>query len=131
MKRLLVALLSVLSLTHAQASEPPTQDALPPQEEAPAPAHLSLRVTLTDDAIAKAVRETLAEEPATPLADSQVLSGGPYREFAGAVAEARRGHCMGPDAMKHQPPKIGPIGLGGIFAIPHWLSAMARGKCNW
>lgn len=135
MKRLSVALLGVLSFALAWAAEPPTQDASSSQDAlaAPssAPAHAPLRARLTDDAIVQAVRDTLAEEPSTPLADGQVLSGGPYREFADAVTEARRGYCMRPNALKQQPARIGPIQLGGILAIPHWLGAMARGKCNW
>jgi hypothetical protein len=32
--------------------------------------------------------------------------------------------------MKHQPPRIGPIGIGGLLALPFWGLAIVRGKCN-
>lgn len=38
--------------------------------------------------------------------------------------------CLNTDALKHQPAKIGVVDLGGILAIPFWLTAIAREKCQ-
>lgn len=90
----------------------------------------------SDEAIGKAVREVLAEMPGQPLSGSgAALSGGPYKEFARQFSDAERPHCMGPNALKHQPAstvyKGWNIGVGGIFALPFWATAIVRGKCNW
>jgi hypothetical protein len=31
------------------------------------------------------------------------LSGNPYREFARQFSQTRKAHCLGPDALTHQP----------------------------
>lgn len=90
----------------------------------------------SDEEIRKAVREVLAEMPGQPLpASDAALSGGPYKEFEQQFSEAKRPHCMGPNALKHQPAstvyKGWNIGVGGIFALPFWATAIVRGKCNW
>ena len=90
-----------------------------------------------EEEIRKAVREMLAENPGQAFSggDPKVLSGGPYKEFADQFAEAKRPHCMGPNALKHQPAstvyKGWNIGVSGIFALPFWATAIVRGKCNW
>jgi hypothetical protein len=90
----------------------------------------SMRARLSRDAIRNAVRETLAEAPAPRKDAGPVLRGERYGAFERQVDEARVPACWHPDAMKHQPPKIGPIALGGIFALPFLAAAVARGKCN-
>ena len=91
----------------------------------PAPPPLSLR--LSDEVISKAVRETLAEHPGGPAPESgQVLSGDPYEKFSRGFSEARKPDCLHPDAMKFQPSGI----FGGLYALPFWAAAVARGKCN-
>jgi hypothetical protein len=90
----------------------------------------SLRARLSGDAIRDAVRETLAEAPPARQDPGPVLRGERYAAFGRQVDEARVPSCWHPDAMKHQPPKIGPIGLGGIFALPFLASAIVRGKCT-
>jgi len=91
----------------------------------------------SEEEIRKAVREMPAENPGQAFSsgDPKVLSGGPYQEFARQFAEAKRPHCMGPNALKHQPAstvyKGWNIGVGGIFALPFWATAIVRGKCNW
>lgn len=111
--------LLMLFLPDAWAADPPAA--------APAP---SLRARLSDDAIKDAVRATLAEEPAAPRDKGTVLRGDRYDNFSRQFDDAKVPSCMHPDAMKHQPPQIGPIGLGGIFALPFWGAAILRGKCN-
>lgn len=86
---------------------------------------------MSDPAIRQAVKEVLAEHPPTPIKrDGQALRADPYAAFGRKMDEARVPSCWGPDAMKHQPPQIGPIGIGGILALPFWGAAILRGKCN-
>jgi hypothetical protein len=89
-----------------------------------------LRARLTDDVIRQAVRETLAERPSGAADTGRVLSAERNTSFARQVDEARRPSCWQPDAMKHQPPQLGPITLGGILAVPFWAASIVRGKCS-
>lgn len=90
----------------------------------------------SEESIRQAVREVLADHPgqARP-AQGTALSGDPYKEFARQFSEAERPHCLGPNALKHQPAstvyKGWNIGASGIFALPFWATAIVRGKCNW
>ena len=98
-------------------------------------AQLPLSLRLTDEAISKAVRESLAEHPGSPARPSgKVLSGDPYQKFSREFSEARKPDCLHPDAMKFQPSSmvIGGwnVGLGGLFVLPFWAAAVVRGKCN-
>jgi hypothetical protein len=86
---------------------------------------------MTDPAIRKAVRDTLLEIKPGPLkADGQALRGDAVDKFSRQVDEAQVPSCWRSDAMKHQPPKIGPISLAGLLALPFWGAAIVSGKCN-
>lgn len=86
----------------------------------------------SEEAIRAAIRATLDEMPLpAPSAAGAALSGTPYSEFARKFSEAAKPHCMGPDPLKHQPPGIGKVKLGGLLALPFWSAAILRGKCNW
>ena len=94
---------------------------------------------LTDEAISKAVRETLAESPhLTRQQSGKTLSGDQYQKFGRAFSEAEKPGCMRPDAMKFQPHSLSfkflgqayEMGASGKFAIPFWIAAVVRGKCN-
>ncbi|QOY93348.1 hypothetical protein IM543_17545 [Massilia sp. UMI-21] len=90
----------------------------------------------SDEAIRAAVRQILDEMPQQAMpAGGTVLSGGAYKEFARTFSEAGKPHCMGPDALRHQPPGFSTrtwnVGFGGLFALPFWGAAIVRGKCNW
>jgi hypothetical protein len=94
---------------------------------------------LTDEVIGKAVRETLAEQAAgSRLQSEKALSGDAYRKFERAFSEAEKPDCLHPDAMKFQPHSLSfrfagqtyGIGVGGQLAIPFWIAAIVRGKCN-
>jgi hypothetical protein len=99
---------------------------------------LSLR--LTDEVISKAVRETLAEQPAGPrLRSDKALSGDAYKKFERAFSDAEKPGCLNPDALKFQPSStvIGGhggggwnVGVTGLFALPFWATAVVRGKCK-
>ena len=131
----------LVPLAHADAPDmprPPQPDpfaAPAAQAAAPAPG-----ARPSDEAIKAAVRATLEEMPYGPLpAGGTALSGGPYREFARKFSEAEKAHCMGPNALKHQPHSkvvktiFGDfvVGAGGLFALPFWGAAIVRGKCSW
>jgi hypothetical protein len=94
---------------------------------------------LTDEAVSKAVHESLAESPRIPLQQSgKVLSGDLYQKFERGFSEARKPDCLHPDAMKFQPHGLNFKLLGqeyvleatGRIAIPFWIAAIVRGKCN-
>ncbi|MEX5746967.1 hypothetical protein [Massilia sp. X63] len=105
----------------------------PPQDQAAAPAS---GARPSDEAIRAAVRAVLQEMPESPLpATGSALSGGAYREFERKFSEAEKPHCMGPNALKHQPHSITTknwnVGVSGLFALPFWGAAIMRGKCSW
>lgn len=100
---------------------------------------LSLR--LTDEVIGKAVRETLAEEDrkgAKRDMGKALSADTAYRKFERDFSAAQKPGCLGPDATRFQPSgtvlntPLGKfnVGVGGIFALPFWAAAVARGKCN-
>lgn len=87
---------------------------------------------MDDPVVREAIRATLADAPAQPgKRDGTVLSGDPsYAGFARKMDDATVPSCLHGDAMKHQPPTIGPIVLGGLLALPFWGAAILRGKCR-
>jgi hypothetical protein len=105
----------------------PTPAAGPGATTARAPATIMI-----DPAISQAVRATLAESKPAPLAndDGHVLHGEAYGKFARQVDEAAVPSCWRPDALKHNPPRLGPINLGGVLALPFWGWSIVSGKCN-
>jgi len=99
----------------------------------PAP---SLRARLTNEAIASAVRDTLAQDApaAVPAPSGTILSGGSFRSFAHDVAESKKPSCFGQDALKFQPAEIDTrnwhFAAKGLTAAPFWAAAILRGKCQ-
>jgi hypothetical protein len=55
---------------------------------------------------------------------------GKYETFHEEAEFASIPNCMGPDALKHDPAKIGPVGLGGLLALPFLAHAAITGKCK-
>jgi len=126
MKRLSVTILSLLLQTAHAAAQEQAQ-----AQEQPAPGKpLSLRAALTDDVIERAVRASLGEEPVPRQEGGTVFGADPYRAFRQQFSEAKKPSCWHPDALKNQPARIGPLQLGGIFALPHLGAAILRGKCQ-
>lgn len=127
-----------LFIAYADMQDRPANVGMAPfaLQEAPAPPP-KRGARPSDEEIRKAVREVLAENPGQAFSggDPKVLSGGTCKEFGQQFSEAKRPHCMGPDALKHQPHTIETknwvVGVGGIFALPFWAAAIVRGKCNW
>lgn len=128
-------------LAGAQDAPAPTQPD-PFAVAATAPAARAPSVLVDKEAIARAVRETLAEhpEPGKPSEGTALSGTGPgYTRFARQFAQAEKPHCLGPDPMKHQPAHkvvrtvFGDfvVGVGGPLALPFWGAAILRGKCSW
>ena len=132
MKAWLLRILVPLAACHpciVQADAPQLSE--PAQPAAPAPS-----ARPSDEAIRAAVRAVLEEMPADAVpAKGTALSGGAYKEFARKFSEAEKAHCLGPNALKHQPShfstKTWNYGFGGVFALPFWGAAILRGKCSW
>jgi len=121
----------------AVAQEP---DALALQDKPKVPFSLKFK----DDAIARAVRETVAESKemekaregttSAALSLKGVLKGDQYDEFGRQFSEAQKPTCLGPDALKHQPAGFTYGGwnfsLGPLLTLPFWTAAVVRGKCR-
>lgn len=58
------------------------------------------------------------------------LTKGKYDDFHAQVEEATTPDCMKADALKHDPPKIGPVGLSGPLVLLFLAHAVATGKCQ-
>jgi hypothetical protein len=92
----------------------------------------TLRARVSDPAtIQAAVKQAIASTPDVAREhENAALSVAAYPGFARAVDEARVPDCLHPDALKHQPAKIGPMNIGGIYALPFLAAAILRGKCK-
>lgn len=53
-----------------------------------------------------------------------------YQLFADAVDAAQIPYCLGRDGLKLDPPKIGPVNVGGELAAVFMVDAAIRGKCK-
>jgi opacity protein-like surface antigen len=89
---------------------------------------------LTQPMIRDAVHAVLAEEAKAaegqPVVQQVTIRADKYEKFAAAFSEAKVPDCLHEDGLKRQPTNIGPIGLGGILALPFVAVAKLRGKCN-
>ncbi|OON61974.1 hypothetical protein B0920_00275 [Massilia sp. KIM] len=111
----------------ARAEAPP-----PPREKPPtdAQSNTSLRAVLNAGLIERAVRETLADQPAQRTTASGTVFGAdpgadPYRQFRQHVDEAKVPYCLHHDGLKRQPTFF----LSGYLALPFIAVAGVRGKC--
>ncbi len=132
-----VLLMSALP-TAAEAAAPPAQAPLVVPEPSPVAALELAPVVRTNELVKLIAREAIVQqdlERAAVRPDvAGVFSAQPrhdrYADFAVKFAEARTPSCLGPDGLKFNPPRIGPIGVGGILAVPWVLAAKLKGKCN-
>ncbi|AYM76797.1 hypothetical protein D9M09_14040 [Janthinobacterium agaricidamnosum] len=92
---------------------------------------------LTQSMIRDAVRAVLAEEaqardalPQPAMQQVTIRADRKYEQFSAAFAEAKVPDCLHADGLKRQPTSIGPIGIGGVYALPFVAIAKLRGKCN-
>ena len=110
----------------ASPSDPPIPAALEPQP-------ISEPAGVTDAIIRKAVRETLAEDAHSATGVNR--DAGSLRAtsteaiMSAAFDQAKVPDCLHGDALKHQPAKIGPIGVAGPYSLPWVIAAALRGKC--
>lgn len=106
------------------------------QTPAPVPAAQapSVAPALTQTMIRDAVHAVLAEEAKAaegqPAMQQVTIRGDKYEKFGAAFSEAQVPDCLHEDGLKRQPTNLGPIGLGGILALPFVAVAKLRGKCN-
>jgi hypothetical protein len=130
----------MLAFTGCLAAAAQEQDGLALLDKPKLPFSLQFK----DDAIAKAVRETVAESKemekaregttSAALSLKEVLKGDQYDAFGRQFSEAQKPSCLGPDALKHQPAGFTYGGwnfsLGPLLTLPFWTAAVVRGKCR-
>ncbi|MBV8635964.1 MAG: hypothetical protein JO002_15820 [Burkholderiaceae bacterium] len=92
-------------------------------------------LALTEAEIQKAIKEVLAAEPAPNIpahtgAGAYSAATSIEQRMTRAFNEAKVPDCLHADAMKFTPPQIGPVALGGVFALPFWGYAALTGKCR-
>ena len=92
---------------------------------------------LTQSMIRDAVRAVLAEEaqardalPQPAMQQVTIRAERKYEQFAAVFAEAKVPDCLHADGLKRQPTGIGPLAIGGVYALPFVAIAKLRGKCN-
>ena len=84
-----------------------------------------------EDAIRKAIRETLDEKPDNQrLHEADTLRANRYDIFERQLDEGTVPDCLHSDGLKRQPTGIGPFRLGGLLALPFVAVAKVRGKCQ-
>jgi hypothetical protein len=103
----------------------------------PHPLVPAAQAILVDPRIASGVATMIAEAPdprevpANQQGDLQraVLGSAAAEKFSKDFSMAKVPSCGGNDALKFQPARIGPIGVGGLLALPFVALAAVRGKC--
>ena len=80
--------------------------------------------------VRRVVTEQVQSQPVVTGVYSGARRADQYDTFAARFEEAAVPGCLRPDGLKHQPPRIGPIGVGGILALPFLVVAAVRGKCK-
>ncbi|MGK5028709.1 hypothetical protein [Janthinobacterium sp. MDT1-19] len=92
---------------------------------------------LTQSMIRDAVRAVLAEEaqvrdaqPQAAMQQVTIRADRKYEQFSAVFAEAKVPDCLHADGLKRQPTGIGPLAIGGVYALPFVAIAKLRGKCN-
>ena len=92
---------------------------------------------LTQSMMRDAVRAVLAEEaqardaqPQPAMQQVTIRAERKYEQFAAVFAEAKVPDCLHADGLKRQPTGIGPLAIGGVYALPFVAIAKLRGKCN-
>lgn len=130
-------LLACTGCLMAVAQEP---DGLALQDKPTVPFSLHFK----DDAIAKAVRETVAESKAMEKAREGTTSAAlsfrvaprddKYEAFGRQFSAAQKPSCLGPDPLKFQPAGFTAggwnFGLVPPLTLPFWITAVVRGKCR-
>ena len=129
--------------TQARQAESATAERTTPRAPAPGPAHIEAPATaaapasapldLSDRVIRSAVAHSKGAVRQLAEGSGQELDtprAGRDQQLANAAGQAGVPGCLRPDALKHDPPKIGPIPIPGIFAAPFVVHAAITGKCQ-
>jgi hypothetical protein len=138
-----LVLIGAIALTTTNVARgddrPPTADA-PPVVPADGVAWDTLRLDALrgppDIDLGRHVIRQAAQDPAD-LRDrdarpSAFGSAAPSRQarIDRAFKDAEKPSCIGPGALKFDPPTLGPFTLGGILAVPFLLHAVITGRCR-
>ena len=115
-------------------AEPVTSSNLTIDTYAPRPAeHASAPLRLDSAVVGAAAKASKSEvRKMADLAGKELNAPRPTKDevMAAAIADAAVPGCLRPDALKHDPPQIGPIGLSGVLALPLLGRAVLTGKCK-
>lgn len=120
----------------AAASQAPAMASTNNPGAASIPAPLSAPyLSLSDEAIKRAVHEVLAEDKtgARPAPSGAVLGAERYPEllkFDALMDDAYRPDCWHKDGLKRQPTGWGPFQIKGYAALPFIALAALRGVCR-
>ena len=120
------------------APEPAGEPILESDSADPFETSNSVVATSFDKAVmGKAIKVAMAERQA--LEDTQKFVKSErgrtrHEQFAADVEYATIPYCLGSDPMKHAPPVVQlgkvKVGIGGIYALPFFVKAVATGKCR-
>jgi hypothetical protein len=100
-----------------------TQQTVTPEPAASAP----LRLGLPTEPASRQDLRGMAERAGRPVPS---LVPGSDAALSKAMADTLVPGCLGPEALKHQPAKLGQVELQGLLVIPHWARALSKGRCQ-
>jgi hypothetical protein len=60
----------------------------------------------------------------------KIAERGKYEKFEETAEAATVPDCLGKDGLKLDPPHLGPVGFGGLLALPFLAHAAVTGKCR-
>ncbi|MFZ6646859.1 BF2992 family fimbrillin-A clan protein [Undibacterium sp. TJN25] len=85
--------------------------------------------------IGKAYKDSRSDLQRMAEAAGKTLEAPPQtreQKFDAVIAEAAVPGClaMGEDPMKHNPPMVAGVNLGGLLALPFYAGAIIKGKCK-
>lgn len=122
---------SVTVIDETWTAPPPPQ--APVSKAATPPA---AQAVLVDPRIADGVAAMIAAAPERDPAPNRqdglqrvVYGSDAVARFSKDFTAAKVPSCGGADPLKFQPARVGPVGLGGLFAAPFLVVAALRGKC--
>lgn len=134
--RVTLALLALAPGALAQGSSHAISDDWAQRSAPPLPAEQGVRAAVRDAAQdGRTARQDAGQANAGTLRPGHGKYGEIYRterqdKIDAAFKAAETPGCLSQDAMKHGPPKIGPVGFGGVLALPFLAAAAVKGKCK-
>ncbi len=90
---------------------------------------------LDGKSVGKAYKDSRSDLQKMAEAAGKTLEAPPQtreQKFDAVIAEAAVPGClaMGEDPMKHNPPVVAGVNLGGLLALPFYAGAIIKGKCK-